>query len=1300
MNLFASLFDDSAVTLWGWVLVHFLWQGAFVALIGWIALSLGARCTAQVRYLIATGCLLVAAVCPVATACFLTQSEETQPPIVSASLDESTAVVMTQQPVSDTIADDIGVIEDEPASETLTQPRPINDSPPTEVLSWYDRLESALPWIVTGWFLGVIVLTIRLFGGWWLASREIANGKPLRADWMATVERLSGKLRIRRAVRWVESVRIDVPQVIGWWKPVVLVPVSILSSLTPREIECLLIHELAHIRRFDFAVNLMQCAIETILFFHPGVWWLSRRIRLERELACDETTLRVTGDQLTFSRALLSLADLAQLPQPTLAATEGDLTKRVHAILGTRRAGSSHVGAVLLSLIACVTVAGVIFWRGPQETPPESETVSEAETVAAIERFASEGMPVPELSGRILDANGAPVADAVVYLRQSGRASESRGGPTIWEDLARTTSESDGQYRFTDVFDSETGRVAPLYDVVAFKKNDTLGWKHVRPKPEGATVNVTLKQSEPIVGRVTDESGNGVPNAKILLKHLMSIRHITQADLEEGRWPSWSDSNFVSLHGFREAPTARTDEDGHFELSGVIENSGAILEIAHPDYLLETAFAASVAELDPETAAKTKRNVQTGEIKVSLKHGYRVELMVVDDESGEPIPNVRYAETHKSYRLPPEPRTDTGTISIPHLESPKFRAIIYPPENSEYLGFGQYFEWPAEQYVRKVEVRLKKGIAVTGRVVSADNAQPVAEVPVYVSRIDKNSEKETSISPHPFVTDPQGRFTAIVPPGEYKFSPRGRIRGFLDGREKQAVRKVVKNTPDGEIFEIEYVDVDGIVSQVIKVTSEGATAQPLLELTPAPRFRLIVTDPAGTPAPDIKISTRAHSSLNSYMSINVTTDERGEYLLDQLFMSGAQMSGPGRRGERPEYLLDQPFMSDAPIQGILGEEVVFRSRDNELGAQLILERPNEDAPLEQTIEVKLKKLGTVVGRTVDEAGQPVAGTSIWLYKQDYQQNGSSAVGEFTTTDADGRFELKGVLPGIEHSLSLSHTRYRVPNSIHTHFTLGDSNDYEFGDIQLSSLTPPDVPELAQVTAPDVSDLSPEEAYKKLASSYTSAYETFRKEFNELKEQYSREHIVVRLEPTSVYCQEFMKLARRDLKSEIALKSCLWIVNARRIAGSEKMSRELLAEAAKNIAANFLGRPEMAQCIYVGIESFMKDRHRYSPDFNQRFVAATEQLMQYNSHRDVHARACFFLSELLMAELLGRGPNPEPLPRRKRSNNAENTCRGSKTNFPSMNISSMEHTAKPPNGCCTTSITCSSVRHLPTWKGQM
>ena len=111
--------------------------------------------------------------------------------------------------------------------------------------------------------------------------------------WRQSLRRLCGQLRIRRPVRLLESALVDVPMVIGWLRPVILLPASALSGLTPQQLEAIIAHELAHIRRHDYLINLLQSLIETLLFYHPAVWWVSRQIRREREHCCDDLAVAV-----------------------------------------------------------------------------------------------------------------------------------------------------------------------------------------------------------------------------------------------------------------------------------------------------------------------------------------------------------------------------------------------------------------------------------------------------------------------------------------------------------------------------------------------------------------------------------------------------------------------------------------------------------------------------------------------------------------------------------------------------------------------------------------------------------------------------------------------------------------------------------------------------------------------------------------------------------------------------------------------------------------------------------------------
>src|SRR5205085_11492852 len=155
---------------------------------------------------------------------------------------------------------------------------------------------------------------------------------PLRERvWQETLARLARRLRVSRPVRLCASALVEVPTVVGWLRPVVLLPVCALTALSAPQLEALIAHELAHIRRHDYLCNLLQTIIETLLFYHPAVWWLSKRVRIEREHCCDDAAVAATGDVLVYARALTALEQLRRRPAPALviAANGGSLMQRI-----------------------------------------------------------------------------------------------------------------------------------------------------------------------------------------------------------------------------------------------------------------------------------------------------------------------------------------------------------------------------------------------------------------------------------------------------------------------------------------------------------------------------------------------------------------------------------------------------------------------------------------------------------------------------------------------------------------------------------------------------------------------------------------------------------------------------------------------------------------------------------------------------------------------------------------------------------------------------------------------------------
>ncbi len=212
--------------------------------------------------------------------------------------------------------------------------------------------------VVLAWLLGVFVLTLRVAGGWtWVRVRIRRHSGPLSEQLCRRGHEIADRLGITRSVRFVRALHIDTPCTYGWWKPVVVLPLSALTNLPPAQVEAILAHELAHIARYDYLVNLLQTLIETLLFYHPAVWWLSSRIRQEREVCSDVMAVELCGDRIQYSRALLALEESRASLAP--AAGGGSLKDRIHLLLDPRHAPANGWPAALL-LLPLIALGGLL----------------------------------------------------------------------------------------------------------------------------------------------------------------------------------------------------------------------------------------------------------------------------------------------------------------------------------------------------------------------------------------------------------------------------------------------------------------------------------------------------------------------------------------------------------------------------------------------------------------------------------------------------------------------------------------------------------------------------------------------------------------------------------------------------------------------------------------------------------------------------------------------------------------------------------------------------------------------------
>jgi len=335
MNPIHLLSSQPWVERLGWTLVHFLWQGlSIAALYAAVRRGFAGKASPSTRYLLACAALAAMLVTPLIT------WELMRP--------------------SDANPDAVYRIRSAPASAAITGAA-TTASLPASVRATVSGVQPAqfLSWVVMVWLAGAAVFWVRLAGGWVVAARMrrvlVRRAPP---EWQQILGKLGARIGLSRPVRLLVSALVQVPTVVGWLRPVVLVPVGALGGLPPEHLEALLLHELAHIRRHDYLVNILQSVAEALLFYHPAVWWVSGHIRAERELCCDDVAVSVSGDALTYARALAQLESYrpAHLGA-AVAADGGSLSDRIARLLGQSRP-SVHTGlgpgvlAVAILLVA------------------------------------------------------------------------------------------------------------------------------------------------------------------------------------------------------------------------------------------------------------------------------------------------------------------------------------------------------------------------------------------------------------------------------------------------------------------------------------------------------------------------------------------------------------------------------------------------------------------------------------------------------------------------------------------------------------------------------------------------------------------------------------------------------------------------------------------------------------------------------------------------------------------------------------------------------------------------------------
>jgi TonB family protein len=401
-------------------LVHFIWEGAAVAFLLSIALIALRKRTANARYLACGVAMALLCALPAVTAWIVFQ----QPAALSGAIAFSGPAILREVAVS---------------------PRP-----------W---LSAAREWVLPVWALGVLAFAVRLTLAWRHAARLRRAAAAAEGTILEILSRLMQQMNVTRPVRVLISHVADAPSLVGWLKPVILIPAAALAGLNVSQLEAILAHEMAHIRRHDYLVNMLQMVVETLLFYHPAVWWVSSRMRQERELCCDDLAIRQSGDAIGYARALTRLERMRVAPEPAVAANGGSLLFRIQRLTGVvKECAPSRLPAALAVVAAALCIPLTLHRAHGQVQLQARSSIADVQTATAeLEQQQSVEYP--------FDAIGRGVTGTVTVeatVGSEGRAADARvlSGPV---ELRRAALHTVLDWRFPNARAGETHMVSIEY---------------------------------------------------------------------------------------------------------------------------------------------------------------------------------------------------------------------------------------------------------------------------------------------------------------------------------------------------------------------------------------------------------------------------------------------------------------------------------------------------------------------------------------------------------------------------------------------------------------------------------------------------------------------------------------------------------------------------------------------------------------------------------------------------------------------------------------------------------------------
>lgn len=416
-------------------LMHSLWQGILLAILTGAIIIFTKKASAAYRYNLLVGALILFAGGVLLT--FMWQLQQPQP--------MHTSITYQVNPIATT-----------PITIQPTQPVTLQSAKENITETVVNYFNSHYNIIVLIWFLIICAKSVQMGVGlhnvFYLKRTKVFA---IDEYWENKLTQLAKQLRIKQAIGLMESGIAKVPMVVGHLKPVILIPIGLINSLTPDAVEAILVHELAHIRRRDYLVNLLQSLMEIVFFFNPAVLWISKLIKVERENCCDDIVLAQTSSKISYIQALVSCQE-HQLTAPgysmALAGNKSTLISRVKRIISNRNQSLNIMEKTLITIcLVCTGLFTVAFsWNEPikNDRPvksivkfhtAKSDTIIDAKVLYVFkEKEATYQFDMAHGTISSLQVDGKRIPDDQVYKYQA-RIDELLKGYKATDQPADTT---------------------------------------------------------------------------------------------------------------------------------------------------------------------------------------------------------------------------------------------------------------------------------------------------------------------------------------------------------------------------------------------------------------------------------------------------------------------------------------------------------------------------------------------------------------------------------------------------------------------------------------------------------------------------------------------------------------------------------------------------------------------------------------------------------------------------------------------------------------------------------------------